>query len=349
MAEEYAETPRPIPLWRKWLVRVILLAIIATPIVLWPVGVAAVVAGLAIFCILIYWWVCWKIRKFLAPLQNLDLFPTEIKLTAVKSVKWHHADLVEADERVFGERGFQKIGCFTGDKVPGTTLSAFLKEDLSTFGVIYDTEFMKVWSDLIVAFEDGSYITITNSPLPDPLGRPPDKPQKRFPGASLSALFETHREEYQGKPLRRLSADDFVPLVEKYVREVKQWQVDSAHKEQSLKQELREAFLRESKWSAIEWDRNHKRVIFIYDGMSNANVVESFIEALCIQDEQGHGQAVEKARVLSESRPARKAFALMVQEIPRHRPFEKLAVLKQPFEVDVYLAPEGPEVEEEED
>jgi hypothetical protein len=343
MSQTTRDRIKTMPEWKKWLIRIVFWGVVVACIVLWPRGVGAVVAGLAVFALVVYWWIKRKIKKFLAPLQNLDLFPTEIKLKRQRRVKWHHGDTVKDCVRALTDLSFAEISCFTVDKTPDLNMFAFIKSAESMFAVVYDEEFQGVWVDLVIPFADGAYVTYTNTKHPEVFDRPPDKPIERFPDYDIQTLYQTFRQQCAPKQRRQISEDDFVRMFEEYFAQERAWQVENMEETEALEQSLQEAFLEEIGWSAIEWDRKQHRVVFIHDRKKKGELVDIYTSGLYLEDSGQHNSEEERAKTLAAKMPARAAFAAMVEQMPAARGFTKLLELTSPIGADVYLLPEPPD------
>lgn len=329
--------------WKKWLIRIVFWGVVIACIILWPRGVGMVVTGLAVFALIVYFWIKSRIKKFLAPLEDLDLFPTEIKLTRQQRVKWHHDDTVRDCVRVLTDLGFAEIGCFTADKTPDLNIFAFIKSAESMFAVVYDEEFQGVWVDLVIPFADGAYVTYTNTKHPEVFDRPPDKPIERFPDYDIETLYQTCRQQCAPKQRKEISKDDFARMFEKYFAQERAWPLENMEKAEALEQSLQEAFLEEIGWSAVEWDRKQHRVVFIHDRKKRWEVVDVYTSGLYLEDSEQHKSEEERAKALAAEMPARAASTAMVEQIPSAHGFTKLLELTSPIGADVYLSPEPPD------
>jgi len=129
----------------------------------------------------------------------------------------------------FEELGFTRIGDFEVRAGIGpntrqrTFLRGFLSPDRAAFAVVYELISLtvrpnaaagrqKIWAELSSRKSDRESVTTSNGEPPLALhDANPQRPVRRFPGASAAELWEGHRAA-AGMSLEELSADRFAPL-----------------------------------------------------------------------------------------------------------------------------------------
>ncbi len=333
-----ADAKRTMPTWKKWLIRVIFWGVIIGAIVAWPQGVGAVLAGGAILLLVLVLWIKYKIKKFLAPLQDLELFPESIKLTLQEKVSWNKADLVAAASEAIKASGFEPIGTFTINKSTNQFVEAFMNEKESAYAVVYDFPFTDVVVDYVSEFEDGSCFTCSNTQLPEILEYPSGRTVDRHPGMDAGPLYEEFVSARPDGPRMPVSADGFVARFEQYHAEVMAWNREQVDYREKLAQALHEEFLAQSNWSAIEWDRKQNRVVFVHDALPSREVVDMYVSALCLEDEGEFDREKKRAEALVKEATKTDAFERMIQESPHQVGLEKLMELTTPVRANVYLS-----------
>ncbi len=346
MTEERRARHRSLSGWRLWLLRAVLLAVVVTPAILWPKGLAITLSALLVTCLAVYWWIRYKIRKFTKPFRDFELFPTQVKVTKQRRPKIHNDQAVSGAESKVAELDFVPVGYFTVDNMPGVTMSAFIHRDEQTFGVVYDQEFLEPWMDFICEHSDGSNFTVSNTSMPSVFDDPPDKPIVRIAGEPPAALFRAYLDQRPGKERRRLSGEIFASSFERYFAERAAWQQEEAEQQEELDQEIREAFLRKSQWTAIEWDRNQERVIFLHQNLKSWEVAGHLTGSLnSISSEDFEKEERQAEKLAGELAPIA-AFEEILASSAHGQEFEKLMELSEPVPVHVYL---GPELDEDDE
>ena len=195
--------------------------------------------------------------------------------------------------------------------------------------------------DFVTSFTDGSYVTYSTTTIAEGTERPPTMPIERFAGSSPIEVLEKLLKERPDKLRNTVSPEGFVPCIEGYVAKEAAWRQSQYERDEQRRQELEEAFLEQSGWSAIQWDRNQERVIFIHDELRPDEVADAYTECLEELEEDACRREEHRAKRVAKSKPARQAFAELVGLAPESVVFEKLAELTNPVPVDVYMAPEA--------
>lgn len=334
---------KSLPTWKKWLIRIILWGLIITVVALAPRIVGAIVAGLAIFFLIIYWWIIYKLRKLLAPLKDLDLFPAKIKLELRGAPEWHFTDKVKQQEKELQELGFEPIGCYTADKMKGVNIYGFLDTDQSVYAVIYDQQYTGSFLDFFIAFNDNTYITFTNNPQPQIFDRPPGKPIERFPDQGIADLYRTCLEKCPAdKQKEQLTKEGFAGIVEKYFAEDRAWQMEHFEESDKMQEAMEEAFLEKSGWSAVEWNRKKNQVIFIHNNLKDWEVVSHYTSGLFLKDDKLYEQEEQRMKKLAREMSPIESFSAALADMPGTK-FTELMELHHPVPVAVYLIPTAPE------
>jgi hypothetical protein len=344
-SSEKPETPK----WKKWLVRLIFWGFIIFAIIKWPQGVGAVLAGGAILLLALIFWIKYKIRKWLKPLENFKLFYPELTLIGQEKVSWNHPEAMEKQIEELRTSGFRQIGSYKLQEMNAANIFAALNEKEAIYAAVYDLPRVDVMLDLVTIYEDNTTFTCSNSEIAGFLQRPPGKLVERHPGLGAEELLRELLKNRPDKPRLAVKPEDFVPRFERYHKELMEWQHIHAESVEKLNRELREEFLAKANWSAIEWDRKQNRVVIIHDQMPENEVVDAYRSWLpdC-GDEQEDGRNQQIENIAHES-PRLAAFERMIREVPHHPPFEKIVELTSPVPACVYLSPERPQEKEDEE
>jgi len=330
------------PPWKLWLIRGCLLAVLAGAVYVWPEGVLAVVAGFAIVVIVCVWWIKRKIKGFIQPLEQIaDAFRGKIELIPKERINWHHAERMSQFSEDLAGRGFEHVGDFVVGSSEGQHLRAWVNVAESIYAAAYDLEFADPHIDFVTPFADGSYITYSTFAHPELFERPPDMPIERLPGLPALAALDKMLQALPDKPRATVSREGFVPCVEEYAARESAWRQARYERDAQRQQQLQEAFLSQSGWSAIDWDRDQHRVFFVHDELPPDEIVDAYINGLHNLDDETHHREQKRARQITERATPRAAFAELVQAAPPTVSFEKLAELSAPVAADVYRCPDS--------
>ena len=335
--------------WKRWLIRLVFWSVVVVALVFWAREVAIVVASMLLVLLIVYFWIVYKIKKWLKPLENMNLFPTEIHLLPAKHIEAHHGEEEQHNSETLLRFGFESIGFFTVDAMPGVNVHAFVHPEKSAYAAVYDEQSLGVWVDIVSEYRDGSYFTITtNKAVPD-MERPPDKIVERYEGEDLGEMFTQFLEARPDGEWRPVSREGFAESVERYFAEEQAWQMERVDQEEEFARQLRESFLEASGWSAIEWDRKQHRVIFIHDHLGKDEVEELYMDGWHVDEgddeeyDAMYDAEADRAKRLAKSLKPREAMAAMIEKTSGKGQFEKLLAIQSPVEADVYLTPEQPD------
>jgi hypothetical protein len=338
-----SETDRAgIPAWKRWLINLSVPAVIIAAIYISPRAVAIVVGSLAIVLVAVVWWIKVKIRKFIEPFKNLEFYPGTVDLIPATDIQWHKPEEVEAMSTAFRKLGFAHTGDYRAEKDAGINFRGFVHIEQRIYALIYDLEYMSDRFDLVTAYEDGSYMTYSNTDLPEILERPPTMPIERMPGASVKAVYEQCIAKRPAGAMKAVSADALASSLKQYVDEENRWRVEHADWEEKLRLQIEETFLATVGWSAIEWNRKEDRVVFVHDSLRKMDAFERFVNSVYVDDDDLEARISSQAHDLVAELSIRRAFAKMIELAPAGQEFEKIATFNVELDVDAYLAPERP-------
>jgi hypothetical protein len=113
-----------------------------------------------------------------------------------------------------------------------------------------------------------------------------------------------------------------------------------------LNEELREEFLTQSNWSALEWDKKQNRIVIIHNQMPTSEVVNAYLYPLPSSDGDEDVARRAKTELVVQETSRTAAFERLVHDNPQAG-FEKIMELSTPVPAIVYLAPERPDEDNE--
>ena len=348
-------------------------------------GIVLAIIGLLVLGLIV---LRWKLRRFVHQFGGMSdmvgasghvVPPMRIRLRPDNSYAWRDEIQVDSVGDELAGCGFVRIGTFSSTP-PTVPIEAWHDPQQSIYAAICEHPVAGVWLDVLSLGQDGSTYTVSSGPG-DQFDRPSDFQLERIPGATPKevvsrflgtrpdrAAVRTSAETFpavfedlwqrsmefrieQGVPseeeLRRIcSAEGEAPpheMVEQF-REMWQLQINEVRERQ-----IREAFLEDSKLTALEWDRMHDRVVFVHDDLP-ADELASMIEIDCedsLSDDEiddAYESVEERARELLQDLSARKAFSKMNSEQDSAVQFRNIGKVARPIAADVYVGPEDLDV-----
>lgn len=292
--------------------------------------------------------------------------PARLHLIPTPSPAWRDPEGVAGRADPLGDLGFQEVGTFTTQELPGLFLRAFAHPAECAYAVVYEHPQAGVWLDLFSRYEDGTTLTYTTTVQGRDLDQRPGHGKVPAPELDSAALWRRFHAERPQRPLAPHPAEAFAATFEQSYAEAMDWRNARGYSEEEvrrvleadgsevsdadveavreqmnlqaragLEESLRERFLRETPMSAAEWERCRERLVFIHDSLSLPELEEILDEWL---DHDQWRPALAEAQ--SRSVPARSAFAALNEALPPPEQFRRLGEIHDALPADVYTAPE---------
>lgn len=334
--------------------------------------VGAIVTGFAICLLLLTLWLRRLARKVFGSVEeqlddlndqlSYSIPPPRIKLVKLDGIDWQHADEVQTLVETLRQARFEEIGDFRIEPTK-VLLRAFCKPSESTYSIVYESPKSGAWLDLVTRYLDGTKATYTT--LRDTLLDRPESHSMRFhEGASAEELLKRFLAERPKKPMRPVSADEFVEFFEQAHAEHMDWrmarggiseaelrrQYERDGKEfspivagtvrkawiavidQFYQKQCRERFLSDA-GEAQRWGQIGDRLVVIHDQTAPHRLEELCDETMqeYIDEEGCPGAAADGSGAL------RSAFAKWNAAQADGGKYEKVGEVSQPVAADVYL------------
>lgn len=334
--------------------------------------VGAIVTGFAICLLLLTLWLRRLTRKVFGSIEeqlddlndqlSYSIPPPRIKLVKLDAIDWQHGDEVQALVDALRQARFEQIGAFRIEPTK-VLLQAFCNPAVSAYAIIYESPKSGVWLDLVTRYLDETKATYTT--LRDTLLERPENHEIRFhEGDSADELLRRFLAERPVKPMRGVSADEFVEFFEQAHAERMDWrmarggiseaelrrQYERDGKEfspivagtvrkawiaaidQFYQKQCRERFLSDAR-EAQRWGQIGDRLVFIHDQTAPHRLEELCDETMqeYIDEEGCPGVAANGSGSL------RSAFAKWNAAQTDSRKYEKVGEVSQPVVADVYL------------
>jgi hypothetical protein len=364
--------------------------------------VGAFLVAIVLFIFLVYFWLRWKLRSWMKSLEGVAglsmspmIPPFRVRLERANEPEWTRKQEVDELAAALEEAGFQRIGDFWSEDLAGVWMRALTHSQHCLDAVIYDYDQHGVWFDLVSRYKDGRNLTYTTAP-PSGLAHPPFLSIENHPGAEPQELlehclttrpagdleptpasefptrFETaHAREMdwraeRGGPteeeIRAIAARDGNEATPEMVQQVREmWRARLTYE---ISEELRNAYLNQTKLSAKEWEEVRESLYFVHDRLTESELLDQCETAWAEEygnaeiaadrddgeepDDEGDDRYTQDMkRRREELRPRiqgmtpRAAFATINQTLPPTHRFRKLGEVKQPLAADVYLNPWG--------
>lgn len=230
--------------------------------------------------------------------------PGIITLTSQANLQWRADEILDEVTEAFGDEGFQRIGDFGAEEMPGLYLRAFFHQAKGAYGVHYEHPAGPNWQDIYAEFDSGQNLTITNAPQGEEVDSPPWAVKQYDDGAEVDDLvemFDSHPNKGTPNPV---SAERFVPTFQSAYRRSMEWRaarggasaeeiqriaalsgndlsdadmkamLEFGHQEAlgQLETQLRRRLLESGVVSALDWDRIQNRLLIVHDSMNHEDL-----------------------------------------------------------------------------
>lgn len=294
--------------------------------------------------------------------------PARIELKRLAAPGWANAQEAEAYSREIAALGFEKVGNYEIDPIPGFELEAWVDPKRSIYSTIDEHPKAGIWFDFFTHFADGTRITFSNSKIGG-VDHAPGHTVERSAGERPAQVLEKFLAARPDKPARPTNRDTFVEDFERVYAEERDWRnsrggateeeirkvamlsgrpldesllqqtraLQYAQAMEQLKETLREQFLADTNMSAAEWEGIRDRVIIIHDQLNEDafhDAVSDILEEADIDDD-----VIPELDGTPESAP-RRAFETLMGRLPQEYQCRRLGTVSRPVEADVYALPD---------
>jgi len=160
-------------------------------------------------------------------LRNLMSRPIiEINLSPIDNPKWTDMKNVTSLIHSFQQKGFESAGDYECMEISSLIISGFVHPAEEMTGVIYDHPIYGIWVDIIVQYNDGGSLTVSNAPAGHELVHMPQQTKLYCKGSSVNELFEKVLAERKKSGRITITKGTFVSnFVAQYQKEMK-WRMD---------------------------------------------------------------------------------------------------------------------------
>ncbi len=234
-------------------------------------------------------------------------------------------------------------------------------------GVIYDHPSAGNWLDLVVMYEDGHMLTISNAPHGGELDVPPNSTKLFFEGESAERLFQEMVERFEAKQVLYLRPQNFVAEFERAYREEMEWRLERGVTEDEVRrvaehmgqeateEEIQQTvgvikadqahdlhhlwrthFIESTDMSVAEWIEAEEGLFFVSDRHSVDQLVDYLECTFELTEEQA-----DWLRSASDSSGVRAAFAQLNADLAPEKQARALGAIQQPIAADVYTSRDG--------
>ncbi len=330
-------------------------------------ALGAVFAVLLVGIVAVFFYIRTRWHSFARDLGELGKavtkpdMPSRIELEEVEDLEWSDAEEVERATRALKSRGFETIGSFRVTGIPDLRLHALCNRVERCYATIFDTKSLGIWTDVMVAYESGEELTVSNRPRAGQLDRPGDMKLRVEPGVTPSRLVDSilaHRgtgpfsqatpEGYasrysasharhmdwrneRGGPtieeVRRIAAASGQEVDEAAVRA--SYELERGLYARKLDEECLEVYVGQSGVSASELEDPGEDLLVIHEFSITDAVFKRCAELL--RDEGG---AVIPGRGVEAQ--ARAAFEAWNARLPEDRRFQKVGEIWSPVHASLY-------------
>src|SRR5262249_25865349 len=119
--------------------------------------------------------------------------------------------------------GFQEAGAYRLLELPGVQPQAFMKPEISAWGVVYEVPLAGAILGLVTRYRDGTSVTFGATPKRSELRERPGHPTVRMPGANAAALYERFITERPAEGMRATVRQAFPAEFERAYADSMDW------------------------------------------------------------------------------------------------------------------------------
>lgn len=149
--------------------------------------------------------------------------PGEITLVAVQGSVVFDEPTVRARIDKLRQAGFIDVGVFQVDPMEGFTLMGLVRNADCAVAAVYHHPDMGVYADVVVRYEDGAGMTVSNAPVGDGLDVKPGDEKFVIETDSFVELYEELKRRRADRPCVRVSVSGFKKEFEQAYREQMAW------------------------------------------------------------------------------------------------------------------------------
>jgi hypothetical protein len=322
---------------RIWLIRVIIITLLAVAVIKSPTAFVAALLGVILAGYLIFIWIKWKFWRILSPLADMGNQMREVTLSLQKAnPRFHKPERVQADIEIFKRNGFTILGTYTAKQIPATNIVLANNESEGIHALIMDMEHLGPITEYCSKYEDERTFTCSNTRIPEFMPRPDTHAVSRFPGLDAQEVLNRFKESRPASGIRKIKGDEIPQFVESLYRELKVYAIESITNASDLENQLLENFIVNSGWSAIEWHRKQNDVLIIHDQIKNYELISKYESAVDDEDEQYQKMKGRIESIIKGNTPLN-AFKLLTSEIPTMNKLQKIHELSEPIPAHVYI------------
>ena len=145
---------------------------------------------------------------------------------------------MEEYRRYLDGDGFEEIGQYRVQEIPGMVLAAFAQKYLSVCAVVYTHPLVGCFLDMHSENEEGRSLTVSNAPTGDELDQPPGR--RKIVDKTLTAveMYDLILRERPAPPHKQFDASNFVDEFEAAYAKEMDWRMS---RDGATKEEIRRA------------------------------------------------------------------------------------------------------------
>ncbi len=184
--------------------------------------------AILVFLLLIIWWGVRKWRHFkrLISEGGGEQTPSAIHLVEDPEADWIAEEGPAPILGALRGEGFAPGRCYTIPEMPDFRLTSLFHPGDAVCCALYDHPQVGNWVDLVVQYQDGEELTVTNAPHGEEIDYRPEVRKIFRPGADISSLMAVLKENLEEKERIRITDDTFRGAFEEAYRKDMKWRND---------------------------------------------------------------------------------------------------------------------------
>ncbi len=141
--------------------------------------------------------------------------PDEIHLVRDREIEWQDREAVAAQVRALRKAGFRTVTSYRIEELDEIRLVGLAHPEEGWAAAVYEHDQAGVWSDLVVEYQDGGELTVSNAKEGGKEPPPPGHDKVFLKKASMARLLGVLKKRLDDRPVAPVGAADFAEIFER--------------------------------------------------------------------------------------------------------------------------------------
>jgi hypothetical protein len=178
---------------------------------------------IVVVVVLAYFLIRRKLKAIAKALEGCAAQASEVHLEEELRPAWVTEPNVQSMMEELTQLGFTRGRAYGIEEMPQVKLCTFFRTDPAIACALYQHDAVGNWVDLVVKYEDGTDITVTNAPTGEDVDTRPNSTKVFLKGAGLTELCRELEGRLERKATRDIHDANFKEIFEEAYREDMEW------------------------------------------------------------------------------------------------------------------------------